>query len=115
MQKDLRDKLKTATKASGLTKSDFIGLLSLIDQHYDKMEATSKQSLTTITPLEAIVDSVNDALFTVSENGFICSCNKICSHYFGLTRDQLIGSKLERILPAAKGQTLARFGIITRA
>ena len=109
MHKELRDTIKQATASSANDKPDFVALLELVDQHYDKMEATITQSLTTITPLEAIFDSVTDALFTVSENGFICSCNKICSHYFGLTRDQLIGSKLERILPAAKGQTLARF------
>ena len=109
MHKELRDTIKQTTASSANDKPDFVALLELVDQHYDKMEATITQSLTTITPLEAIFDSVTDALFTVSENGFICSCNKICSHYFGLTRDQLIGSKLERILPAAKGQTLARF------
>ncbi|MCH8060146.1 MAG: EAL domain-containing protein [Proteobacteria bacterium] len=109
MHKELRNRIKQTTASSAIEKPDFVELLELVDQHYDKMEATITQSLTTITPLEAIFDSVTDALFTVSENGFICSCNKICSYYFGLTRDQLIGSKLERILPAAKGQKLARF------
>ncbi len=109
MHKELRDTIKQATQSSAIEKPGFVELLDLVDQHYDKMEATITQSLTTITPLEAIFDSVTDALFTVSENGIICSCNKICSHYFGLTRDQLIGSKLERILPAAKGQKLASF------
>ena len=65
MQGDLRDKIRAATEESGITKPDFIALLQLIDQHYDKMEATITESLQTQTqtPIEAIFDSVTDALF----------------------------------------------------
>ena len=95
MHKELRDKIKRATEASAIEKPDFVELLKLIDQHYDKMEATITQSLTNATPIEAIFDSVTEALLSVSESGIVCSCNKVCSHYFGLTRDQLIGSKID--------------------
>jgi diguanylate cyclase (GGDEF)-like protein/PAS domain S-box-containing protein len=109
MHKELRDKIKHATEASAIEKPDFLELLELIDQHYDKMEATITQSLTNTTPLEAIFDSVTEALLSVSESGIVCNCNKICSFYFGLAKDQLIGSKLEHVLPAAKGQAVATF------
>ena len=109
MHKDLRDKIKRATEESGIEKPDFVELLNLIDQHYDKMEATITQSLTSTTPIEAIFDSVTEALLSVSESGIVCNCNKICSRYFGLTKDQLIGSKIEHILPEAKGQPLDRY------
>ena len=109
MHKELREKIKRATEASGIDKPDFLELLSLIDQHYDKMEATITQSLTSTTPIEAIFDSVTEALLSVSESGIICNCNKICSHYFGLTKDQLIGSKIEHVIPAMKGRTVADF------
>ena len=109
MHKDLRDKIKKATELSGIEKPDFVELLRLIDQHYDQMEATITQSITSTTPIEAIFDSVTDALLSVSENGVVCNCNKMCTHLFGLTRDQLIGSKLEHIFPGAKGQRLADF------
>jgi len=109
MHKDLRDKIKEATEMSGIEKPDFVELLRLIDQHYDQMEATITQSLSTKTPIEAIFDSVTDALLSVSENGIVCSCNKMCTHFFGLERDQLIGSKLHHIFPAAKGQRMADF------
>ncbi len=109
MHKDLRDKIKQATEESGIDKPDFVELLSLIDAHYDKMEATITQSLTSSTPIEAIFDSVTEALLSVSESGIVCNCNKTCSRFFGLTKDQLIGSKLEHILPDAKGQPLERF------
>ena len=109
MHKELRDRIKRATESSAIEKPDFVDLLKLVDQHYDKMEATITQSLNTATPFETIFDSVTDALLTVSENGIVCSCNKICSHYFGLTRDQLIGSKIENILPAAEGRKLSDF------
>jgi len=58
MHKELRDRIKRATEESGIEKPDFLELLHLIDQHYDKMEATITQSLTNTTPIEAISDSV---------------------------------------------------------
>ncbi len=109
MHKELRDKIKWATEESGIEKPDFLELLHLIDQHYDKMEATITQSLTNTTPIEAIFDSVTEALLSVSESGIICNCNRVCSHYFGLTRDQLIGSKIEHVLPAVKNRAVEKF------
>ena len=115
MQKDLRDKIRAATEASGITKPDFIGLLSLIDQHYDKMEATITQSVRTAThvdtaaPIEAIFDSVTEALLSVGVDGVIRNCNKVCTRYFKLTKDQLVGSNISNILPAAKKQTITAY------
>ena len=109
MHKELRDKIKKATEESGIEKPDFLELLHLIDKHYDKMEATITQSLTNTTPIAAIFDSVTEALLSVSESGIICNCNKVCSHYFGLTRDQLIGSKIEHVLPAVKNRAVEKF------
>ena len=109
MHKELRDKIRQATEQSGIEKPDFLELLRLIDQHYDKMEATITQSLTNTTPIEAIFDSVTEALLSVSESGIVCNCNKICTFYFGLTKDQLIGSKIEHILPSVKDRSVGKF------
>ena len=109
MHKDIRDKIRQVTESSGIEEPDFLELLQLIDQHYDKMEATITQSLTSTTPIEAIFDSVTEALLSVSESGIVCNCNRVCTHYFGLTKDQLIGSKLEHILPQARDQMLETF------
>jgi len=109
MHKELRDRIRKATEESGIEKPDFLELLHLIDQHYDQMEATITQSLTNTTPIEAIFDSVTEALLTVSESGIVCNCNKVCAHYFGLTRDQLIGSKIEHVLPAVRGRSVEKF------
>ena len=115
MQKDLRDRIKAATEASGITKPGFVELLSLIDQHYDKMEATITQSVrtaahsSTAAPIEAIFDSVTEALLTVASDGIIRNCNKVCTRYFRLTKDQLIGSSIANLLPAAKDQPMANF------
>ena len=115
MQKDLREKIKAATEASGITKPGFVELLSLIDQHYDKMEATITQSVRTAAhsetaaPIEAIFDSVTEALLTVASDGVIRNCNKVCTRYFKLTKDQLIGSSIANLLPAAKDQPMADF------
>jgi diguanylate cyclase (GGDEF)-like protein/PAS domain S-box-containing protein len=109
MDRDLRDKIKRATESSGIEKSDFIDLLRLVDEHYDKMEATITQSLTTTTPIESVFDSVTEALMSVSDTGIIRICNKVCAKSFGLTKDQLIGSKIEHILPGAKDEDLADF------
>jgi PAS domain S-box-containing protein len=115
MQTDLRNKIRVATEASGMKKPDFIELLSLIDQHYDKMEATITQSIRTATladtgnPIEAIFDSVTEALLSVDTDGVIRNCNKVCTRYFKLTKDQLVGSKIANILPSATEQSLAAF------
>lgn len=77
------------------------------------MEATITQSVRTRTlsdtaaPIEAIFDSVTEALLTVGTDGVIRNCNKVCARYFKLTKDQLIGSNIADILPAVKNQTLA--------
>ncbi|MFQ6006757.1 MAG: PAS domain S-box protein, partial [Woeseia sp.] len=100
-----------------MNKPDFLELLKLIDQHYDKMEATITQSLsqlvsgsmTSAAPIEVIFDSVTDALMSVSENGIITNCNRICPKYFRLSRDKLIGSEISRILPGANDKGLADF------
>ena len=109
MDPDLRDRIKRATESSGIEKSDFIELLRLVDKHYEKMEATITQSIATATPVETIFDSVTEALMSISETGVIRVCNKVCARYFGLAKDQLIGSKFEQFVPAAKGLPLAEF------
>ena len=111
MQGDLRDKIRAATEESGITRPDFIALLQLINQHYDKMEATITQSLQTQTqtPIEAIFDSVTDALLSVGGDGVIRNCNKVCARYFGRPRKELIGSSISTILPDLRDTSLTDF------
>jgi diguanylate cyclase (GGDEF)-like protein/PAS domain S-box-containing protein len=115
MNRDLRQQIREATLKSGINKLDFIELLKLIDEHYDKMEATINESLTSQqlapanTPIEVIFDSVTEALFTVSEEGTIRNANKVCLRYFGVDKDALIGSPIISILPEARNRTLADF------
>lgn len=109
MDSKLREQIRKAAEQTDVKQSDFIRLLKLIDQHYDKMEATITQALSVDTPIDVIFDSVAEALISVSESGEIRVCNRVCARYFGLTKDQLIGSKIEHLLPAAKGQPLANF------
>jgi diguanylate cyclase (GGDEF)-like protein/PAS domain S-box-containing protein len=121
MDQDLRQQIKEATEKSGVNQLDFIALLKLVDQHYDRMEATITQSLsasqslkapgsqTTTTPIEIIFDSVTEALISVSEDGAIRNCNKVCSRYFGIAKNDLIGSSIVDILPDARGMSLAEY------
>ncbi|MDJ0938894.1 MAG: EAL domain-containing protein [Woeseiaceae bacterium] len=114
MDEKLRDKIKRATDESGTTQSDFVDLLRLIDEHYDKMEATITQSVAAqsnadATPIDVVFDSVTEALMSVSEAGNVRICNQVCARYFGLTKDQLIGSHLEDVLPQAAGLSMAEF------
>ena len=101
MQGDLREKIKAATEESGITRPDFVALLKLINEHYDKMEATITQSFQaqTQTPIEAIFDSVTDAVLSVGADGVIRNCNRACTRYFGHPRNELIGSPVGAILP----------------
>ncbi|MCH9693234.1 MAG: EAL domain-containing protein [Gammaproteobacteria bacterium] len=115
MQKDLQKKEKAAAESTGISKPDFVDLLSLIDQHYDKMEATITQSIRTnvtvdaAAPIEAIFDSVTEALLSVDASGVIRNCNKVCSSYFKIQRDQLIGSNIASLIPAAGSIALPDF------
>ena len=111
MHRDLRDKIRAATEESGITRPDFIELLKLIDQHYDKMEATITQSLQTQTqtPIEVIFDNVTDALLSVADDGRIRNCNKVCSRYFGKPRKELIGSQISDFLPDLGKTSLADY------
>ena len=111
MEKDLREKIRAATEESGITRPDFIELLKLIDQHYERMEATITQSLhsQTLTPLEAIFDSVTEALLSVGEDAIVRRCNKASTRYFGLPRNRIEGAPLANLLPSAKGTALREF------
>ena len=111
MHRDLREKIKAATEESGITRPDFIELLRLIDEHYDKMEATITQSLQTHTqtPIEAIFDSITDPFLSVGKDGVIRNCNKVCSRYFGRERRALIGTHISEILPGLGDQDLGDY------
>jgi len=114
MRQEIRDKIRAATEDSGITKPDFVDLLKMIDRHYDKMEATITQSIETrtfqdSTPIEAIFDSVTDALLSVSAAGTVLNCNKVCTRYFGLERKQLIGAPIANILPGARNRAVDEF------
>jgi hypothetical protein len=94
MHRELRQRIKEATEKSGINKLDFIELLKVIDEHYDKMEATITQTIATqsltipsvssSTPIDLIFDSVTEALLSVGDQGIIRNCNKVCSRYFGI-------------------------------
>jgi diguanylate cyclase (GGDEF)-like protein/PAS domain S-box-containing protein len=113
MHQELKNQIKEAARKSGDKKLDFSALLKLIDEHYDKMEATLSESLTqsaiTATPIEAIFDSVTDALFSVSKSGVIRNCNKVCARYFGIEKEKLIGASIGQLVPAASDQPLGEF------
>jgi diguanylate cyclase (GGDEF)-like protein/PAS domain S-box-containing protein len=61
------------------------------------------------SPIEVIFDSVTDALLSVSAHGRIRNCNKVCSRYFDLTQEELIGSQLSRVLPAVGDTRMAEY------
>ncbi len=115
MKKDLRDKIRAATEASGISKPGFVDLLSLIDQHYDKMEATITQSVRTAThptsaaPIEAIFDSVTEALLSVGADGVIRNCNRVCTRCFKLPKDHLVGTNISGLLSDAKDRSIGDF------
>ena len=83
MQNDIRERIRAATEACGITKPEFENLLKLIEQHYDKLEADLTQSmglqgLQDPGSVEAIFDSVTEALLSINADGIIRNCNKVC-------------------------------------
>jgi len=118
MDDDLKARLRKATEASGIARSEFVELLRLVDAHYDRMEATisetlaetlGTQSLAATTPVDVIFDSVTEALLSISESGKVRICNQVAARYFHLEKSELIGSSIERFLPDAKGKSAADF------
>ena len=112
MDRELRRQVKDAAERPGLENQELVALLTLIDQHYDRLEATPESpdhSFKATTPVEVIFDSVTDALLSVGSKGIIRNCNKVCTRYFGLPRDLLIGAPVTSILPAAGKQPLAAY------
>ena len=114
MEQQIRERIRAATAACADTKPDFVDLLKKIEQHYDKMEQTLNRtmklrSIQDSTSIESIFDSVTEALISVSSDGTILNCNKICPSYFGTTQEQLVGAMLSDLLPAAKAQELDKF------
>lgn len=113
MRKELEAKTSEVSAGSGSQEPDFVQLLKLIDEHYDKLESTITQSLSrtlaAATPIQVIFDSVTDALMSVSPDGVIRHCNKICTRYFGIDSAKLPGTRVESILPACAGLPLDRF------
>src|SRR5690606_29733929 len=91
MDRELRQKIKDAIERSGAHHRELLALLTSLEEHYDKTEATAthslSQSLTSATPVEAIFDSVTEGLLSVSARGVIRNCNKVCSRYFGLPKE----------------------------
>ncbi|NNL64437.1 MAG: EAL domain-containing protein, partial [Woeseiaceae bacterium] len=77
----------------------------------DKSDTTLSESLRQQlqTPIEAIFDSITDALLTTARDGRIQSCNKVCSRYFGRSREQLIGVNIREILPGIGDSAIAWF------
>ncbi|HLT89964.1 MAG TPA: PAS domain S-box protein, partial [Woeseiaceae bacterium] len=114
MDRELRQKIKDVIERSGVHHRELLALLRSVEEHYDKTEATATHATlnpaaTTSAPIEAIFDSVTEALLSVSDKGVIRNCNKVCSRYFGMPKDLLIGAPLESILPAARGRTMEEF------
>ena len=114
MQKDIRERIRAAHAACGAAEPDFADLLQQVEQHYDKLEETltqtmQQQGLQDSSSIEAIFDSVTEALLSISADGVIRNCNKVCPHYFGLEEKQLIGAHIARIIPAAKDKPIADF------
>jgi len=114
MDEKLRDRIRQATESSGVRQAEFIDLLKRVDKHYARIEATATRPLArgaiSDTPsVEVIFDSVSEALMFVGEAGDIRLCNEVCTRYFGLTKEELTGARIESVLPAAKDRPLADF------
>ena len=114
MQRELRHRVREESAKPGIDKLDFIALLRLIDEHYDKMEANITQSLSTqlLAPnktIDLIFDSVADALLSAGDDGVIRNCNKTCSRVFGIAKNTLIGSSITDVLPDATESSLADY------
>jgi diguanylate cyclase (GGDEF)-like protein/PAS domain S-box-containing protein len=114
MDNKLRERIRRAAGESGGHASDFVELLRLIDAHFDAADATAADPVSTRTftgksPVDAVFDSVTEALLSIGEDGTIRVCNKVCARYFDVPKHTLIGSGLGRWIPAAKDLPIPEF------
>ncbi|MGB5510495.1 MAG: PAS domain S-box protein, partial [Woeseiaceae bacterium] len=114
MQKEIRERIRAAKAACGAAEPEFADLLQQVEQDYDKLELTltqtmHEQGLQDSNSIEAIFDSVTEALLSINADGIIRNYNKVCTHYFGMEEKQLIGAHIARLIPAAKGKPIADF------
>jgi len=125
MRKELRDKIKRATTLSGMEKPDLAELLELIDQHYDKLEATitSLQDVTGGQDAErnlkeneeryrALVEYAPEAIvvFDVDENRLVDANDRACE-LFNLSRSRLLTVGPEEISPKMQPDGQPSFGV----
>ena len=109
MHRQLREQLKEATHVSGNNRPDLVALLKIINDHYDQIDETLTESRIAAAPAETIFDSVTVALFSVTENGTILNCNRVCTKYFGIARRDLFGMSFAELVPAAEDQSMDAF------
>ncbi len=115
MDEKLKEQIRRATAPSEAGQTDFLELLRLVDAHYDRIEATISQSVNTQllaqarSPVDVVFDSVTEALLSVDADGGIRVCNKVCSRYFRLDKDEIIGASLARLVPGAAGLPVGEF------
>ena len=84
-------------------------MLKIINDHYDRIDETLTESRIASAPAETIFDSVTVALFSVTENGTILNCNRVCSKYFGIPRRELFGMSFGELVPAAGNRPMDDF------
>ena len=104
----------SAIDAPDNRESEFVELLRRVDQHYEQLEATITQSIPALpavaaSPVDIIFDNVSEALLSLGEDGTIHLCNQVCELYFGLPRDELVGTPIGRLLPELDAQPIGDF------
>ncbi len=59
--------------------------------------------------LRGVMDNVPDAILTVSEQGVIETCNRAAEHLFGYQAGELIGRRVETLMPADMAEDHRRY------
>ncbi|MFM9887450.1 MAG: PAS domain S-box protein [Burkholderiales bacterium] len=93
----------------------FLGTASILLARQFKEDADlRRQAIEGQTRLHAIMDSAMDAIITIDADQRIVLFNDAAERIFGLSRHQVLGNSLERLLPerfrAAHGKHVQRFG-----
>ncbi|NNL62277.1 MAG: hypothetical protein HKO69_00570, partial [Woeseiaceae bacterium] len=70
MDRKTRERIRAATEDSAITKTGFVELLNQFEAKCDKSDTTLSESLRQQlqTPIEAIFDSITDALLTTARD-----------------------------------------------
>ena len=90
----------------GLLARSFHNLFVTIDQNSSELKAKAREANSATVKLQAILNSIADAVITIDEKGTILAFNKAATNIFGYQEDEIINEPISKLMPVEIAQKL---------